>query len=232
MAIETSQSVFGASGAAGSTSKAGTSRVKLAEDMDTFLTMLTAQLKHQDPLSPMDSTEFTNQLVQFAQVEQQINGNDHLEELLKLQRNDLLSQAVSYIGSSIKAESDQLALQDANADFTYLLPEKAETLTMRILDASGMEVRTVEMTSVQAGEHVAAWDGTANGGAQLADGAYKVIVEYENGDGHERTARTSTIGRVTSVSAEDGVTMLSLGATQVALDKVIAVVERQQADPA
>lgn len=229
MAVETTQSVFGASGAADSTSKAGASRVKLAEDMDTFLTMLTAQLKHQDPLSPMDSTEFTNQLVQFAQVEQQINANDHLEDLLKLQRNDLLSQAVNYIGRNVKAESDQLALQDGDADFTYLLPEKAATLTMRILDASGMAVRTVELTNLQAGEHVADWDGTADNGAQLADGAYKVVVEYENSDGQTRTARTSAIGRVTSVSTKDGATMLSLGGAEVALDTVIAVVERQQA---
>src|SRR5262245_48791469 len=81
---------------------------KLSEDFNNFLTLLTTQLKNQDPLSPMDSTEFTQQLVAFTGVEQQINTNTKLDQLIKLDKAGLMTSAASYIGTEIEATSDML----------------------------------------------------------------------------------------------------------------------------
>ena len=86
-----------------------TSKNKLAKDLNSFLTLLTSQLKNQDPLSPMDSSEFTNQLVEFAQVEQQIGMNDNLTSLIGLTNQSIVSNAVNYIGTTIEGQSSQVA---------------------------------------------------------------------------------------------------------------------------
>ncbi len=80
-------------GLADKAAKTNQSGLKLADDMQQFLTLLTTQLQNQDPLSPMDSTEFTNQLVQFSQVEQQITSNQKLDSLLALQLASISSVA-------------------------------------------------------------------------------------------------------------------------------------------
>ena len=90
-----------AAASSGSATLAG--RKSLASNFDTFLSLLTTQMKNQDPLSPMDSTEFTNQLVQFAQVEQQINSNESLTNLIGLSQQNIVTNSVNYIGKTVEA---------------------------------------------------------------------------------------------------------------------------------
>ena len=90
--------------------KVATSKTKLSSDLNSFLTLLTSQLKNQDPLSPMDSTQFTNQLVQFSQVEQQINMNSNLTNLIGLTQQSIASNVVNYIGKTIEGPSSQAPL--------------------------------------------------------------------------------------------------------------------------
>ncbi|HZZ11369.1 MAG TPA: flagellar hook capping FlgD N-terminal domain-containing protein, partial [Paraburkholderia sp.] len=78
-----------------------TASQQLAGNFDTFLTLLTTQLQNQDPLSPMDSTQFTQQLVAFSGVEQQINTNNNLQSLIALNQSQQAASAVSYIGHSV-----------------------------------------------------------------------------------------------------------------------------------
>src|SRR6185436_7021719 len=99
--------------------KVGASGVKLAKDLDSFLLLLTSQLKNQDPLSPMDSTEFTNQLTQFAQVEQQININQNLTSLLAATTQNIVSNAVNYIGNTVEGASDQVPMQGGKFKAAY-----------------------------------------------------------------------------------------------------------------
>src|ERR1700741_5143854 len=94
--------------------KVGASGVKLAKDLNSFLLLLTSQLKNQDPLSPMDSTEFTNQLTQFAQVEQQINMNANLASLIGLTQQSIASNTVNYIGKTIEGPSNQAPLENGH----------------------------------------------------------------------------------------------------------------------
>lgn len=207
------------------TSKAAQAGTKLAENMDMFLTMLTTQLKNQDPLSPMDSTQFTQQLVQFASVEQQISANSNLEKLISLQKSNQVSEALSYIGKTVKAESSQIALQDKEADFTYLLPEDAASVTITIKDASGVTVKQVALGQTSAGEHDGVWDGKDGSGNQLPDGAYQLSIAATSKDGTVSKASTSMIAKVTAVATNDGTTTLSANGVEVPFGKIISISE-------
>jgi flagellar basal-body rod modification protein FlgD len=114
---------------------------KMIDSMDQFLLMLTTQLKNQDPLSPMESTEFTNQLVGFAQVEQQIGMNTNLQSLQGLQRQSQQTMALSYLGRYAEIVDNQVELTDSKAKFAYILDNDARTTAITIKNAKGEEVR-------------------------------------------------------------------------------------------
>src|SRR6195256_985265 len=100
---------------------ANSAQQTLAGNFNTFLTLLTSQLKNQDPLSPMDTTQFTQQLVQFSAVEQQINGNKKLDQLIGLQSTANAYGAVGFVGTQVAADSDQLSLQNKKSKFDYTI---------------------------------------------------------------------------------------------------------------
>mgnify|MGYP000415501120 CR=1 FL=1 len=108
--------------------------VSLAGDFDQFLTLLTTQLANQDPLSPMDTTEFTNQLVLFAGVEQQIASNENLEELISLSGGNQAVQAVSYIGKKAEANGNIFQLTENGAEIGYELASEAQPATILTFD--------------------------------------------------------------------------------------------------
>ena len=122
--------------AAKNQSKSDSSRQKLAEDLDQFMTLLVTQLKYQDPLDPMDPNEFTSQLVQFASVEQQIHGNANLEQMLDLQKTSLLATVVGYIGAEIDVTGDQMPLLDGKAQADYTLSDDVEDTTITVTDSN------------------------------------------------------------------------------------------------
>lgn len=182
--------------------KASASQAKLADNFDTFLVMLTTQLKHQDPLSPMDSTEFTNQLVQFANVEQQIAANSNLEKLIGVNMMGQKATAISYIGHTIEAASSGLPLQGTvetegnelkllggKAYFSYDLPKTASSVDLIVKDADGNTVRT--MTGLKAaGTHDGVWDGTNADGETMPAGTYTIHVAATASDGSPIIAST------------------------------------------
>src|SRR3954462_8367900 len=112
--------------------KAATSKTKLSSDLNSFLTLLTSQLKNQDPLSPMDSTQFTNQLVQFSQVEQQINMNSNLSNLIGRTQQSIASNVVNYIGKTIEGPSSSAPLINGAMKASYNLTAKAATVTIAV----------------------------------------------------------------------------------------------------
>lgn len=196
--------------------KSETSRKKLAESLDTFILLLTTQLKHQDPLSPMDSNEFTNQLVQFANVEQQIQANSNLEKLVK---NSHMSTAVAYLGTEAEVETGQLPLQGGVARFSYDLKQDAKLVSIAIADEDGVVVKTM-LGELKAGEHSVAWDGKNDWNEQLPDGTYKVVVDAVGEDRASTQPATHITGTVTGVASDDEGITLSLGGVEVPLDKV------------
>src|SRR3954447_12628807 len=89
----------------------------LASNFTTFLTLLTTQLKNQNPLEPLDTNQFTAQLVQFTGVEQQLKTNEFLETLMLAGQNTAKSDAVSYIGKQVTASGKTGELTNEKAVF-------------------------------------------------------------------------------------------------------------------
>ena len=111
---------------------AGKSRVGLADNFDSFLQLLTAQLKAQDPLSPLDANQFTQQLVQFSGVEQAIKTNEALGQLVALVQGDQLTRSLDYIGAEVEAEGGTIQLgAGAPATVGYELAEQADRVRIR-----------------------------------------------------------------------------------------------------
>ena len=185
--------------ATGTSSGQNSSISSLAENFDNFLTLLTTQLQHQDPLAPLDSNEFTNQLVNFTGVEQQVLQNQNLEKLIALQEQIQTIGAVSYIGKVIEAAGNTNMLIDGGATFSYILPETAESAVMRVFDSSGDLVfqQTVEPT---AGIHDIEWDGSTLQGGIAPDGAYAFAITALDNEELPIEVTHRILGRVTGIS--------------------------------
>lgn len=216
-------SITGIENTAAATGKAAAAGSRLAENFDTFLTMLTTQLKHQDPLSPMDSTEFTNQLVQFANVEQQIAANTNLEKLIGVNQVNLKAQAISYIGHTIEVETNALPLQDGKANFSFTLGENAKSVAVVVRDEAGKTVRSLTGMPLDKGRQEVTWDGKDGDGKQLEDGLYTVEVVAINGEGKSLESAVTVYGKVTDVASDDTETLLAMGKVVTTVERVLTV---------
>ena len=145
-----------------------TSSPALAATFDTFLKLLTAQLQNQDPLSPMDSAKFTEQLVQYSQVEQQIAGNTKLDALAAQMTGAPAGTALSYLGQTALFDSNAAGLDDGEAKWQYAIDAGAATATLTVTDAKGKVVYTTD-GDVSPGPHTFDWDGTRNDGTDRAE---------------------------------------------------------------
>ena len=154
----------------------GTStRRSLADNFDNFLTMLTTQLENQDPLSPMDSTEFTNQLVAFSGLEQQIAGNEKLDNLYIANKAVEAATAVQYLGKTVEIASNVTFLADGEATISYILPEEAKEATITLYNSEGELVHTLE-ADTDSGRNEFTWDGKNEQDVDLEAGTYAVVV--------------------------------------------------------
>jgi flagellar basal-body rod modification protein FlgD len=167
----------------------------LTKNIDTFLTLLTAQLRNQDPLEPLDTEKFTSQLVQFASVEQSIKTNSHLEALIALQSAGDRQTAISLVGRDVEAASDRAALGPDGARWTYTLNRPAASVLLRVTDAAGTEIARLEGKTAE-GAHPLAWDGRTAAGARAPDGVYRLSVEALGADGKPAPASVTTQLRV------------------------------------
>lgn len=181
----------------------------LANNFDTFLKLLTAQLQNQDPLSPMDSTQFTSQLVQYASVEQQIKSTQELEKLTSLIEGSATTSALGYLGTEVVASADKVRLgAEGDATFTYGSTDDAKKVEIQISDATGKIVRTI------AGEpspdpQSLTWDGRDADGRRLPAGEYKIAVAITDVAGKTATIPTGIRGRVDGVeNGPDGLHLI------------------------
>ncbi len=205
-------------------SKSEKSGVSLAADLDSFLLLLTTQLQHQDPLAPLDPTEFTGQLVAFAGVEQQIQTNQHLETLLEAQNASLAAAVVGFIGTIVEADIAQLPLHDGKAEFTYELSNTANNVIITITDSEGRIVvnRGGERTG---GVHEFIWDGKDENGIQQPDGAYNFSVTPLAIEGQLVTKTVTVKAHISGVAINNGVTTLEANGVMIPLDKVLTIRE-------
>jgi len=205
-----------------SSSAAENSAGKLSETFDSFLTLLTAQLTHQDPLEPLDPNQFTDQLVAFTNVEQSIATNKNLEQLLSLQQLGELSSAVNLIGTAIEAGGATSVLKSGSARWAYALESQSESTGLRVLDSTGKAVFTAP-GQTGAGIHDYSWDGTDSSGNPLPDGLYTLVVNAVDSQGNDIDAGVDLIATVEGVLTEGGVNKVDVGGLTVPLSSIVSV---------
>jgi flagellar basal-body rod modification protein FlgD len=218
--------------AATGSSQAAKDSVTFGKDFDSFLTLLTSQLKYQDPLSPMDSTQFTTQLVQFTSVEQQIKQNKNLESIMAMQQTIQLSSASNYIGKTVEAGGKSVVLNGGAASISYKLESAAKEVSVAIKNSSGEVVRTLT-GSPNSGSQTVSWDGRSASGTRLADGTYSYVVTAKNGTGQTMPVKTGYTGTITGFDVADGgAIILRAGAARIPIGDVTSVSTASTVPPA
>jgi flagellar basal-body rod modification protein FlgD len=215
---------------ANATDRIGAGSTMLASNFETFLTLLTSQLKNQDPLSPVDSNQFTAQLTQMAGVEQQLLTNDLLKGLLAAQGGGGLAGAATYIGKEATAAWSATKFTDGQATWSYELAANAASATLEVVDGAGNVVWTGEAPDRTTGVHDFTWDGEATNGNDGQEGqVYSLRVVAEDAAGGAIDSQILTRGRITGVEMYDGVPYLTVGNSILPLSTVIALEEARTA---
>jgi flagellar basal-body rod modification protein FlgD len=206
----------------GGTSQSAQAGKSLSSNFDTFLKLLTTQLQNQDPLEPMDSSEFTKQLVQYSGVEQSIYTNQNLEKLIGLQQTASLGSAVSYLGREATAPGNLASLSGGQAQWSYTLPAGAASVAVTVTDAQGRVLYSGEAPN-NAGEQSFVWNGRTASGATAPDGLYRIRVDARDANGQALTPVNFVRGAVTGAEmTKDGV-LLTIGGVPVKLEDVTSV---------
>lgn len=201
---------------------ATTANDTLASNFTSFLQLLTTQLKNQNPLDPMDTNQFTQQLVQFAQVEQQLKGNTQLETLVSLQKATQATQALGYVGQTVALDGQTSKLTSSGAGWSFNSPKPASA-TVNIINSAGATVFTGTY-SLNSGIQNFVWDGRNNSGVKQADGDYKLSITAKDASGQSVAVSTEVQGIVDSVDLSKSPPVLSVNNTEYALDKIKRVV--------
>lgn len=191
-----------------------------------FLNLLVAQLKHQDPLNPLEGTEFTAQLAQFTSLEQLNNINSNLESLQDYQAAMKDAQAIDLIGKSIEAPGNTMMLKEGQpAGFAFDLTQDAAYVAVNIYGPEGNFVRTIETGPMRMGRHSQVWDGKNQQGSTLPGGSYTYEVLATASNGEAVTATPYISARVTGVNFDGKVPLVLAGDHRISFNDVRQVTE-------
>lgn len=197
---------------------------------DDFLKLLVMQLQNQDPLNPMDGTEFASQLAQFSSVEQLSNINTNLTD--SLNANALLSQSINnalsstFIGREVKATASSFNYTgETGLKLGYTLPAAASTVNVKIFNSAGTLVRTIKSTGLEKGDSTVTWDGKDERGASLETGKYTFKVEARDEAGTTLSAAGFIYGKITSVRFGADGTMFVIDGAEVPISEVLEIME-------
>jgi flagellar basal-body rod modification protein FlgD len=201
------------------TSSADTTMI--ASNFTTFLQLLTTQLKNQDPLSPLDTNQFTQQLVEFAQVEQQMKSNTQLSTLISLNQTAQSTAALAYVGTTVVVDGSSTQLTNSKATWDFNVAKPA-TASVTITDSSGATVYSSSFT-VNPGQTFT-WDGKDNNGKQLSDGTYTLTASATDSNKQSVAISTSVQGTVDSVDLSQNPPLLSINGQNYTIDKIKKII--------
>jgi flagellar basal-body rod modification protein FlgD len=206
------------------TSASAAMKQTMGMNKDDFLTLFVTQLKNQDPMNPMDGTQFIGQLAQLTQVEQAYNTNSNLEKLIGMMNDSSAMSSVSYIGKEVTAAGSQVALTSGGeAKLSYVVPKTAEQVVVDIKDSSGSTVRTLTQGQTAAGTASLVWDGKNDAGTALPSGTYTFAVKGVDSSGNTFTCDSRTGGKVDGVSFAGSSPVLKVGGLEIPFSSLLSV---------
>ena len=207
---------------ASSVSSAINDNTEIASNFTTFLQLLTTQLKNQDPLSPMDTNQFTQQLVEFAGVEQQMKTNDTLSTLVSLQQTAQTTQALTLVGATVVVNGATAQLANNQATWALNATQPA-TATISIAAPSGQTAYTGTF-SLNAGSQTFAWNGIGNDGTIWPSGNYTLTANAVSASGQSTPVTTQVQGQVTSIDLTQTPPALTIGGQSYTVSDIQRIV--------
>ena len=211
----------GTQSSSSSNSTSSTTSTGLADNFQTFLTLLTTQLQNQNPLDPLDTNQFTQQLVQFAGVEQQLKSNEQLKSLVEIEKSAQATQALVYVGNTVAVDGSK-AQFDKSATWNFK-SDKDTSATITITNSTGQTAYTGNFTLKQGGSSFV-WDGKGNDGVQWPAGTYTLTATGKDSTGNTVAISTEVQGVVDSVDLTSSPPLLSIGGQSYTTDKIKRVV--------
>jgi flagellar basal-body rod modification protein FlgD len=194
----------------------------ISADFNMFLKLLTSQIQNQNPLSPMDTTQFTNQLVQFAQTEQSIQQSSTLKTILAKLTSQELAQASSYIGREARFDTQVAGLTaEKPAAWSYQYSQMPATLVAEIKDSKGFVVKTIPLSPATKGRIV--WDGSSALGGKVPDGNYTLSLLAKDINGATINGAVTAAGKITSAMMLDGRAIVTVNGANYPLDALLSI---------
>ena len=203
------------------TTTASTATTGIADNFQTFLTLLTTQLQNQNPLDPLDTNQFTAQLVQFAGVEQQLKSNDQLKSLIAIEKSAQATQALIYVGNTVAVDGSTTQF-DGSATWNLKAP-KGTNATVTITNSTGQTVYSGKFTLAN-GNSSFVWDGKGNDGTQYPAGDYKLTATGTDSSGKDVAIASEVQGVVDSVDLTASPALLSIGGQNYTTDQIKRVI--------
>jgi flagellar basal-body rod modification protein FlgD len=219
--VPTSSTSNGTSSAAAANALANT---QIAGNFQSFLQLLTTQLQNQNPLSPLDTNQFTQQLVEFAGVQQQINTNDSLATLVSLQQTAQSSQALQFVGKTAVVKGSTATLTNSEATWELNIPS-ASNVNISIANSSGQTVFTNTFAAAEGNNQVFNWNGLGTDGTQNPDGNYTLTATAKDSSGNSVGVATSVAGIVSSVDLTQSPPLLSIGGQTFTVNQVQSIID-------
>jgi flagellar basal-body rod modification protein FlgD len=195
---------------------------EIASNFTEFLQLLTTQLQNQDPLSPMDTNQFTQQLVEFSEVEQQMKSNDSLSTLVSLQQNAQATSSLALVGATVVVNGSTAQLANGSASWTLNATQPA-TANITITAPSGQTAYTGTFT-VNSGSQNFTWDGQGNDGTMWPNGNYTLTATAVSASGQSTAISTQVEGTVNSIDLTQTPPVLSIGGQNFTVDQIQQIV--------
>jgi flagellar basal-body rod modification protein FlgD len=196
---------------------------QIAGNFQSFLQLLTTLLKNHNPLDPLDTNQFTQQLVEFAGVQQQLNTNDSLATLVSLNQTSEATAALNYVGKTAVVSGSTAALTNSEATWQVSVPT-ASTLTINIANSSGQNVFTGTYNASAGNNQPFQWNGQGTDGTQYPDGNYTMTATGKDAGGNTVAITTAIEGTVNSVDLTQSPPLLSIGGQTYTVSQIQSIV--------
>jgi flagellar basal-body rod modification protein FlgD len=196
---------------------------QIAGNFQSFLQLLTTQLQNQNPLDPLDTNQFTQQLVEFAGVQQQLNTNNSLATLVSLQQTSQSTQALGFVGKTAVVSGSTAALANSTATWQLSVPT-ASTVNVTIANSTGQTVFTGSYNASAGNNQPFEWNGQGNDGTQWPDGNYTLTATAKDGGGNTVAITSAIEGTVNSVDLTQSPPLLSIGGHTYTVNQIQSIV--------